>query len=88
MQNGPGPVPSCDRVPAMSDDLHRIGENEQPYRRYLFTVRFWRKEPGSQSDWWGRVQSANDGETHTFRDWPGLIAFLTAKLEEIEDDDS
>jgi hypothetical protein len=65
-----------------------MSENERPYRRYLFTVRFWRQEPSSgQAKWWGRVQSATDGERRAFLDWPELVAFFVAKLGEIEDDD-
>lgn len=60
-----------------------MDEYEGSYRRYLFTVRLWREDLGAgQIEWRGRVQSANDGERLAFRDWPELIAFLVAKLQE------
>jgi hypothetical protein len=66
-----------------------MGENEQPYRRYLFTVRFWREEPSvGQAEWLGQVQYANDGERRAFRDWSELVAFFVAKLEEIQQDEA
>ena len=64
-------------------------ENEQPYRRHLFTVRFWREEPSAgQSKWLGQVQSARDGDRRAFRDWPELVAFFVAKLEEVKHDEA
>jgi hypothetical protein len=64
-----------------------MDENEQPYRRYLFTVRFWREELSSgHAEWLGQVQYANDGERCAFRDWPELVAFPIAKLEAIKNE--
>jgi hypothetical protein len=64
-----------------------MDKKERPYRRHLFTVRLWREEPiPGQLEWWGQVQCANDGERRAFRDWPDLVAFFTAKLQEIDHD--
>jgi hypothetical protein len=65
-----------------------MGKSERPYRRHLFTVRFWQEEPGtSQTEWHGQVQYSADGEKHAFRDWPELVAFFVAKLREIKNDE-
>jgi len=64
-----------------------MGENDRPYRRYLFTVRLWREEPSAdQAEWRGQVQCASDGDRRAFQDWPDLIAFFAAKLEESKQD--
>jgi hypothetical protein len=68
--------------------LFCMGKIERPYRRHLFTVRLWLEEPDSdQAVWWGQVQCANDGERRAFRDWPDLVAFFEAKLQEIKNDE-
>jgi hypothetical protein len=65
-----------------------MGADEQPYRRYLFTVRLWKEDIGhNQAEWRGLVQSAKDGERRAFRDWPDLIAFFVAKSKEIQNDE-
>ena len=65
-----------------------MSHNERPYRRYLFTVRLWREDPSAdQAEWRGQVHYASDGDRRTFQDWPELIAFFTAKLEESKQED-
>jgi hypothetical protein len=64
-----------------------MGERDGSYQRYLFTVRLWPDEPeAGQTDWRGLVQCANDGERRAFHDWPELVAFLVAKLQEFRKD--
>ena len=56
-------------------------------RSYLFTVRLW-TEPLSDGD--GRVERRGQaqyvltGERCSFRDWLTLVAFLEAKLQELD----
>ncbi len=52
---------------------------------HLFTVRLW-PAPAAEAGggWHGRVTHVLSGETRYFRDWPALIAFLSAALTEIE----
>jgi hypothetical protein len=50
---------------------------------HLFMVRVWAEEVADdRSEWRGKVQYVNgiDGETHYFRDWPALVAWLQAML--------
>lgn len=64
-----------------------MDQDERPYHRHLFTVRLWREELSTgQVEWWGQVQYASDGDRQAFRDWPDLVAFLVAKVEEIKHD--
>ena len=53
--------------------------NETPIYRpsTLFTVRIWEEESdGDEQEWRGTVRCLPDGQKHTFRGWPALIAFL------------
>lgn len=69
------------------DGFPNTDEDERPYRRHLFMVRLWQEESGTgQVKWRGQVQCASDGERHVFRDWPDLVAFLIAKLQEARND--
>ncbi len=52
-------------------------------RSHLFSVRVWEEEIGpNQSEWRGRVQFLNTGETRYFREWEGLVPLLIALLAE------
>jgi len=56
-------------------------------RSYLFTIRLW-TEPLGDGD--GRVERRGQaqyvltGERRSFRDWLTLVAFLEAKLQELD----
>ncbi len=52
-------------------------EQEQHPHSHLFALRVWEESLGEgNTEWRGRVQEVNSGETLFFRDWPGLIATL------------
>jgi len=56
-------------------------ETQHPSSR-LFTIRLWQEELGEgQTEWRGRAQDIATGSAKNFRDWPGLITFLTRPLE-------
>ncbi|MBM4460780.1 MAG: hypothetical protein FJ011_23980 [Chloroflexi bacterium] len=58
-----------------------MDHNRLPHQSELFTVRLWPEELGEgQFEWRGRVQHALSGQTGYFREWSGLIAFLTQAL--------
>lgn len=43
----------------------------------LFVVRLWPEDLGQgQTDWRGKIQHVNSGETRYFRDWPTLEEFV------------
>jgi hypothetical protein len=48
-----------------------------PVPNQVFVLRLWRVEA---TEWRGRVQHVNSGETRSFRAWPGLVAHLEALL--------
>ena len=51
----------------------------------LFTLRLWLEDLGSgQTDWRGRIQHVNSGETRYFRDWHTLEAFINGLLSKID----
>ena len=57
----------------------------QPHQSHLFTVRRWLENLGDgRAEWRGQVQHPISGETHSFRDWPRLIAWLIAMLPDPE----
>jgi hypothetical protein len=64
--------------------------SDRPYRRtYLFTLRLWIEEIGQeQTEMRGRVQHVLSGDVRYFRTWMDLVAFLEAKLQELEDDEN
>jgi hypothetical protein len=50
---------------------------------HLFTVRVWSEEvEEGRAEWRGKAQYVSDmeGESHYFRDWPGLVAWLEKML--------
>lgn len=50
-------------------------------RSQLFTLRLWLEDLGAgQTDWRGKVQHVNSGETLYFRDWETLKAFVEERL--------
>jgi hypothetical protein len=51
---------------------------EQPApSSHLFMLRLWPEDLGSgQTDWRGKVQHVNSGESRYFRDWQTLEAFI------------
>ena len=60
-----------------------MNKNQPPPHSHLFTVRLWVEELGEgETEWRGQVQHVVSGEKHYFRDWPILLAFLRAKLQE------
>ena len=47
---------------------------------HLYTLRLWTEDTEQgQVEWRGKVQHVPGGESRYFRDWPTLIAFLTAQ---------
>lgn len=51
--------------------------DQQAQSSQLFMLRLWLEDlGGGQTDWRGKVQHVNSGETRYFRDWPTLQAFL------------
>ena len=57
--------------------------NEAPLQTqsYLFTLRFWRTDPGSgETEWRGKLQYVVSGETRYFQDWPELVLYLKEML--------
>jgi hypothetical protein len=65
-----------------------MNKNQPPPHSYLFTVRLWVEELGEgRIEWRGQVQHVVSGEKLYFRDWPTMLAFLRAKLQEFTDDE-
>ena len=51
----------------------------------LFIVRLWVEDLGDgRWEWRGQVQHVTSGETHYFREWTTLIAWLLAMLPDPE----
>jgi hypothetical protein len=64
-----------------------MNKNRPRPHSHLFTVRLWVEELGDgQTEWRGQVQHVVSGEKRHFRDWSSLLAFLLAKLQELEGD--
>jgi hypothetical protein len=52
---------------------------------HLFTVRLWTEVlGGGQKELRYRVQHVLSGETRYFREWPAVLAYLTAKVQQLE----
>jgi hypothetical protein len=63
-------------------------QDELTHSTHLFTVRVWlEKLDNDRTECRGKVQHVLSGEGRAFRDWPALVAFLVAKLQEIKDDE-
>ncbi|MCE7986386.1 MAG: hypothetical protein DYG89_34880 [Caldilinea sp. CFX5] len=61
---------------------------DQPHpRTHLFTVRLW-VEPFGDAQGEVRMQVCHllSGETHYFRTWPEVVAFLLAKMQALTDE--
>lgn len=55
-----------------------MDEERLSHSSELFTVRLWPEELGEgEIEWRGRVQHALSGRSGYFRDWSGLLAFLS-----------
>jgi hypothetical protein len=65
-------VETLPSVPADSEPLAG-----PPAPNQIFVLRLWRAQA---TEWRGRVQHVNSGETRSFRDWPKLVAHLEALL--------
>jgi len=57
-------------------------------RSHLFTIRVWPEDVGAGAgangarvEWRGRIQYAANSETHYFRDWDSMVAFLSGMLD-------
>jgi hypothetical protein len=63
-------------------------DNQQPQRHpqsHLFTVRLWVESLGhGHGEVRMQVRHVLSGETCYFREWPLLLSFLLAKMEEVE----
>jgi hypothetical protein len=56
-------------------------EDRLPRQSELFTVRLWPEALAEdQIEWRGRVQHALSGRSGYFREWSGLITFLTQAI--------
>ena len=54
-------------------------------RSHLFSVRLWTEALGEgQVERRGQVQHLLSGERRSFRDWPTLLSYLEAKLQELD----
>ena len=52
---------------------------------HLFTVRLWAEAiDEGMAEWRGKVQHVISGETHYFRDWNDLTAYLQAMSSQRE----
>lgn len=62
-----------------------VDQDTDRYRSHLFMVRMWPEDlGGGRTDWRGKVQHVNSGETRYFRDWPTLEAFVKGLLPSID----
>jgi hypothetical protein len=60
-----------------------VDADQPQHRSQLFTVRIWPEDLGDgRAEWRGRVQHVLSGEAHYFREWPALVAALSAMLAE------
>ena len=50
----------------------------------VFTVRLWKEELGSGSEYRGSVRDVVSDAFRGFRDWSDLVAFMVARLEQEE----
>ena len=65
-----------------------VDMSQPDHHSHLFTVRLWVEELGDgQTEWRGKVEYVVSGERRYFRDWSTLIAFLQAKLPQLEGDE-
>ena len=64
-----------------------MDRSQEPNRSHLFTLRLWPEALGDgQFEWRGQVRHLASGETHYFREWPVLVAFLQDALPDLTDD--
>jgi hypothetical protein len=67
----------------MNSDNHQRNQSS-----HLFTVRVWIEALGyGQTEVRGQVQHVLSGETHYFRDWSKMIAYVLAKLQQTDTSD-
>lgn len=61
-------------------------ETPNPHlRSYLFTVRVWQEEIGTdQVEWRGKVQLVTNGDVRYFRGWMALAPLLLTMLSELD----
>ena len=61
-------------------------ETPNPHlRSYLFTVRVWQEEIGTdQVEWRGKVQLVTNGDVRYFREWTALAPLLLTMLSELD----
>lgn len=48
----------------------------------LFAVRLWKEELDAASDYRGSVRDLATGASRGFRDWPAMVAFMVAQVEQ------
>ena len=68
------------------DDLE-AGDGKHPVvrpRSRLFAVRLWKEAVAGGSEYRGSVREVVGGAFRSFRDWPELVAFMTARMDEVE----
>lgn len=63
-------------------------ETPNPHlRSYLFTVRVWQEEIGTDRvEWRGKVQLVTNGDVRYFREWAALAPLLLTMLSELDSD--
>jgi len=52
----------------------------------VFSVRLWKEELGTGSEYRGSVREVLTGAHRGFREWSDLVAFMVARLEQEERD--
>jgi hypothetical protein len=53
-------------------------------RSSLFTVRLWKQPVAGGSEYRGSVREVLSGANRNFREWPELVSFMMAQMEEDE----
>lgn len=57
------------------------GEQRHEPGSRLFSVRLWKEELASGSEYRGSVRDVSGERSRAFRDWSDLITFMVARLE-------
>ena len=69
--------------PAAGDGARRAASP----RSQLFAVRLWKEEVNEGPEYRGSVRDVVTGAFRNFRDWSDLVAFLLARMEEMEEEE-
>jgi len=67
--------------------VNSAAEKDGHPRTHLFTLRIWREGAGAaESELRMQVQHVKSGETHFFRAWEPLAAYLHDKVGRLDDE--